>query len=74
MTSVNEGASVKVLNSLKGEIAEAPDLTGSSELGRINKRIRTVVAKSRSRCAYDKIDADYLWISLLISKEVFFIW
>ncbi|OVE96098.1 hypothetical protein LKACC16343_02392 [Companilactobacillus bobalius] len=31
------------LNSLKGEVAEVSDFTGSDELGRINKRIRTVV-------------------------------
>ncbi|CAJ1185614.1 hypothetical protein CPEBRM1_ABPJDJAI_00814 [Companilactobacillus paralimentarius] len=31
------------LNSLKGEVAEVSDLAGFDELGRINKRIRTVV-------------------------------
>jgi hypothetical protein len=31
------------MNSSKGEVAEVLDLTGSDELGRINKRIRTVV-------------------------------
>jgi len=34
---------------LKGEIAEVLDYTGSSKLGRINKRIRTVVTICRSR-------------------------
>ncbi|CAJ1179905.1 hypothetical protein LCR01_13220 [Companilactobacillus crustorum] len=45
MTSVNEGASVKAMNLLKGEIAEALDFTEFSELGRVTKRIRTVVTE-----------------------------
>ncbi|ALB29257.1 hypothetical protein JP39_07710 [Companilactobacillus heilongjiangensis] len=49
LTLVNEGASVKAVNLLKGKIAEALNFTEFSKLGRINKRIRTVVAIGRSR-------------------------
>ncbi|AUI71533.1 hypothetical protein LAL01_07720 [Companilactobacillus alimentarius] len=46
MTLVNEGASVRALNLLKGKIAEVLDVAVSNELGRINKMIRTVVVNN----------------------------
>ncbi|GEO48084.1 hypothetical protein LKI01_20830 [Companilactobacillus paralimentarius] len=58
------------LNSLKGEVAEVLDLTGSDELGRINKRIRTVVI-----LYHVELMTNLRWIekvSLLLSKEIFF--